>query len=193
MSAAVETATPNEGAAPTETTNAAQSPEVIASAAEGTSTRTFGYMVEPKLTVCREATLYWESRLRDHGGRVEDLLQGVPCVSSDHAFDMLCSADRLLLASLSRSRSTHAPLVPSVTPLLTSQPHPRRSAPLQSSTDRPSSSARFLSNLRASRRLTPKVLQAVEREMTTPVDDHPCVAVAEVGDVAAVLCAVAVE
>lgn len=39
MSAAVETATPNEGAAaPTETTNAAQSPEVIASAAEGMDT-----------------------------------------------------------------------------------------------------------------------------------------------------------
>jgi RNA recognition motif-containing protein len=39
MSAAVETAaTPNEGAAaPAETTNAAQSPEVIASAAEGKS------------------------------------------------------------------------------------------------------------------------------------------------------------
>jgi len=87
MSAAVETATPNEGAAaPTETTNAAQSPEVIASAAEGMNTRTFGYMVEPRLTICREATLYWESRLRDHGGRVEDLLQGVPCVSSDQFF-----------------------------------------------------------------------------------------------------------
>jgi len=37
------------------------------------------------------------------------------------------------------------------------------------------------------------VLQAVEREMTIPVEDHPCVAVAEAGDVAAVLCVVAVE
>jgi RNA recognition motif-containing protein len=47
MSAAVETATPNEGAAaPTENTNAAQSPEVIASAAEGTNTGTCDYNVE---------------------------------------------------------------------------------------------------------------------------------------------------
>jgi RNA recognition motif-containing protein len=48
MSAAVETATPNEGvAAPTENTNAAQSPEVIASAAEGMSIGTCDYGIEP--------------------------------------------------------------------------------------------------------------------------------------------------
>ena len=48
MSAAVETANPNEGAtAPAENTNAAQSPEVIASAAEGMKTVTCDYSVEP--------------------------------------------------------------------------------------------------------------------------------------------------
>lgn len=51
MSAAVETATPNEGATTAaEITNAAQSPEVIASAAEGMNTRTCDYSIEPTLT-----------------------------------------------------------------------------------------------------------------------------------------------
>ena len=58
---------------------ASKNAEGIASAAEGwfiTSCLTRRF----KLTCTREATLYWESRVRDHRGRVEGLLQGVSCV-----------------------------------------------------------------------------------------------------------------
>ena len=90
MSAAVETATPNEGAAvPAETTNAAQNPEVIASAAEGMNIWTCWSSVEPGSPFHRETTVHRESRLCDHGGRVEDLLQGVPCVSASHFFRLV--------------------------------------------------------------------------------------------------------
>jgi hypothetical protein len=47
--------------------------------------------------------------------------------------------------------------------------------------------------LHASRKLTPRVLQAVEREMITLADDHLCVVVAVVGAVVAVLYAAVVE
>ena len=193
MSAAVETAQqPAEGAATPAETNAAQNPEVIASAAEGVS-MTAVVKIDPANSFVGRRLYIGNLAYATTEGELKTFFKEFLVYVISSLYTHRNKVTNVSPANLSQSRSTREPLARLDMPSSISQLRPRLNVPSPNSTVRPFSIGKFPSSLHGSRKHTVRALQAVVRVMAIPtVDARLSEAVAVAGDVAAGLFAVVV-